>query len=405
MKVVFVSNYINHHQMPFCNEMARILGGDFSFVEVSPMDEERIKMGWNSEKLPYVHRIYEEEELSKRLIRKSDIMLLGWIGDDKNSPAYIETRKRLMQKKPSIRISERIYREGRWKMFSPRGLMAKYDEHIRFRKENVHLLCAGAYVSGDFKAIGAYPHKMYKWGYFPPFTEYSGQQIDSMLYRDGKKINICFAGRLIRLKHPELVVKAAKTLKEKGIDFCLHIVGDGNRRSELEKLIADSGLYENVIMHGALPPSEVRQVMEMSHIMVFSSNYLEGWGAVVNEAMNSLCAVVASSEAGAVPFLIRENENGMTFDNCSLSDLTDALYSLCTDPEKIRHLQLNAYETIRDKWNANIAAKRLISFCEYVLNNGSEKGYDFPLDGPLSRAEVLRPAGFLRSLSEDNHLE
>ena len=45
MKVVFVSNYINHHQIPFCNAMREQLSEDFFFVQTEPMAEERIKMG------------------------------------------------------------------------------------------------------------------------------------------------------------------------------------------------------------------------------------------------------------------------------------------------------------------------------------------------------------------------
>ena len=32
MKFVFASNYLNHHQRPFCDEMYRVLGENFSFI-------------------------------------------------------------------------------------------------------------------------------------------------------------------------------------------------------------------------------------------------------------------------------------------------------------------------------------------------------------------------------------
>ncbi len=407
MKVVFVSNYINHHQMPFCEEMVKLLGDDFAFVQVSPMEEKRIKMGWGNEAgtLKYVHIMYEEEELCKKLIEDSDIMLLGWIGDDKESTAHKVTTKRLSSGKPVIRISERIYREGRWKMFSPRGLMAKYEEHIKYRKDNVFMLCAGAYVSGDFKALGAYPDKMFKWGYFPPLRTYKDDEKQSMLYKNGEKIEICFAGRLIKLKHPELIIQAGEFLKNSGVNMQIHIAGDGDMRGEIEDLIKKKNLTNEVKMYGAVSPEKVRDIMEKSHIMVFSSNYLEGWGAVVNEAMNSMCAVVASREAGAVPYLINDNENGLTFDKCSGSELSKELLYLCQNPDVIRDMQKNAYDTIADTWNAQIAANRLLSFCTYILKTGSADRYNFPAEGPMSRAKILKPAGFLRSLSEDNHLE
>ena len=50
---------------------------------------------------------------------------------------------------------------------------AAVQEHIRYRKQNVYLLCAGAYTASDFHMIGAYPGKMFRWGYFPETRIYS----------------------------------------------------------------------------------------------------------------------------------------------------------------------------------------------------------------------------------------
>ena len=42
-KIAFVSNYINHHQIPFCDSMYRLLEGAFTFVQTERMErsEER----------------------------------------------------------------------------------------------------------------------------------------------------------------------------------------------------------------------------------------------------------------------------------------------------------------------------------------------------------------------------
>ena len=47
--MAFVSNYINHHQIPFCNAMNRLLQGNFLFIQTEPMEEQRIQMGWHEE--------------------------------------------------------------------------------------------------------------------------------------------------------------------------------------------------------------------------------------------------------------------------------------------------------------------------------------------------------------------
>lgn len=54
MKLIFVSNYFNHHQLPFCDALYELLEGDFCFLQTQPMEEERVKMGWQAEERPYV---------------------------------------------------------------------------------------------------------------------------------------------------------------------------------------------------------------------------------------------------------------------------------------------------------------------------------------------------------------
>ena len=64
MTITFLSNYINHHQIPFCRALIKLLAEDFCFVQAMPMEQERIDMGWQVGKQDssYVHLLYEEEE-------------------------------------------------------------------------------------------------------------------------------------------------------------------------------------------------------------------------------------------------------------------------------------------------------------------------------------------------------
>ena len=80
MTITFISNYINHHQIPFSNACYKQLGDGFHFIQTQPMEQERIDMGWNAESvsLPYVVCLYEAEERCRKLILESDILLAGW---------------------------------------------------------------------------------------------------------------------------------------------------------------------------------------------------------------------------------------------------------------------------------------------------------------------------------------
>ena len=62
--------------------------------------------------------------------------------------------------------------------------------------------------------------------------------------------------------------------------------------------------------------------MEKSSIYLFTSNFDEGWGAVLNESMNSACAVISSHAAGATPFLISHNINGLLYTSGDVDELT-----------------------------------------------------------------------------------
>ena len=83
------------------------------------------------------------------------------------------------------------------------------------------------------------------------------------------------------------------------------MAGSGELEERVRGQVREKGLEDMFTFYGYTEPARVREIMEKCHVHLFTSNHLEGWGAVVNEAMNSGCAVVANAEAGAVPFLRR----------------------------------------------------------------------------------------------------
>lgn len=387
MKLTIVSNYINHHQIPMSNELYKRLGRDFAFVQTSPMEEDRVKMGWGDEvrSVPYLKLFYEECERCVRLIMDSDIVVFGGVEDEN----YIKPR--LNAGRIVIRASERLYREGQWKSISPRGRKKKYEDHTRYADAQVYLLCHGAYVASDFEIVHAYPGKKFVWGYFPEAGVYD---LDRLFFRklhydqEGKpEVRLLWAGRFMKLKHPEYAIKAARHLKKQGISFHLDMVGGGELDENLRTLVERYRLGEQVTFHGFLPPKSVRRCMEEADIFMFTSNYLEGWGAVLNESMNSACAVVAGHGIGAVPFLVRHGKNGLVYRTGNYKEFQEQVLRLCTDRGLCRQLGTNAYRTIVNEWNPGTAAERLYRFCEGLLDGKVQP----EKEGPLSLAPVIAP--------------
>ena len=383
MKLTFVSNYINHHQIPVSNELYAKLKDDYTFIQTEPMEEERIKMGWGGDfdSLPYLKKYYENEELCKKLIAESDVVIFGGCDDE----SYISDR--LEEGKPIVRYSERLYKEGQWKWISPRGLKKKYHDHTRHSDSKVYLLCAGAYVADDFNIIRAYKGKRFKWGYFPEFIEYTDderkQRRDDR--RSHESLQILWVGRLIDWKHPESVIRLAQVLKSKNIAFEITVIGDGDMREDIESRIDKSDLKDSIKMVGSKSPEEVREYMNQSDIFLFTSDYKEGWGAVLNEAMNAGCAIVASHAAGAVPTLIKHRQNGLIFPSKDFDKMSSLVEELSKDQKWRLSLGENAYETIENEWNHKEAANRLYNLCNQILN-GRVEPYR---TGPVSEARVI----------------
>ncbi len=391
MKMVFLSNYMNHHQKPLSDALYRLTDGNYCFIQTEPIEQERLEMGWaeQSETLPYLCKYYEDEKNCDRMIFDCDVLLLGWTGREELAA------ERLAAGKLTLRVSERLYKEGRWRAFSPRGLAAKYKEHTRYRKAPVYLLCAGAYTAWDFSFFHAYPKKMFRWGYFPEARTYTEEELFAK--KPEGTFHIAWTGRFIPEKHPEYMIPLACHLRAAGLPFQIHMVGGGALEEKILQQAAAENLSDYITFHGVQSPEGVRDILEGCHIHLCTSTAWEGWGAVVNEGMNSGCVEIANVEVGAAPYLIRQGVNGFVYAGDSYGSLRDLVMEVCTHWENYRHIGHAAYETIVREWNADVAAQRLVDFSENLLA-GNVQPYE---EGILSPAPAESPRRTYRRLCKE----
>lgn len=379
MKVAFYSNFLNDHQIPFCDEMVKLIGIDFCFVATEPMSDERLQLGFKNanDSYPYVVKTYEDNDSYQKAIKNgidSDVVIIGSAPD-------IFIKERLKQNKITFRYCERYFKRGKWRILDPRVMLSRWRQDIRYRNNNLYMLCASAYTAPDCRFIFSYPHKMYKWGYFP---EVKKLDVDKLMEtRSTKFISILWVGRLIKWKHPEISILVAEKLKNNGYKFNLKIIGSGELDDKLRQMIKDKSLNNCVEMIGSIPPEQIREQMERSNIFLFTSDRQEGWGAVLNESMSSGCAVVANKAIGSVPFLIRDGENGFMYDMHKKDDLYNKIEILVKNKSLREKMSKNACMTMQNIWCAEIAAERLIKLFEGVLN-GKPPEFD---SGPCSKAE------------------
>lgn len=379
MTITFVSNILSHWQKALSDELYSILGSNYKFVATQAINQERKKMKWKELKAPYLINLYSEgkvKEEIKDLMIESDVVIFG-------SASYSIIKERKRKNKLIIGYAERILKKGEgFFYFFPRYL--KYHM-IYSNKRKMYLLCSSAFTAYDFEKFGLLQGRRYKWGYFPNIVRH--EDVDKLLEKKEKN-SIVWAGRFVKWKHPEYAIEMARKLKNSYIDFKLYIVGDGENhiKEYLKKEIVLNGLSDNVILHGAMPPEQVRQVMENSEIFIFTSDRNEGWGVVLNEALNSCCAVVASNMIGSVPWLLEREDSGMVFDSGNINMLFSNVSYLLEHGNERKQMAKNGYLIIEKMWNPQVAAKRLIQLSHNLLENDYRECYEY---GICSRADVI----------------
>jgi len=384
MKFVILNQGIGPHQAAFADEVFKILGNNFVFIEFGGKklqygSADNIIQGVDYYKeRPYILRMNESDDNRKRaieLIEKADALRTG------GEPLEM-TRQRIIDGKLTFRSSERIFKMPIWR-YRPNYLWYLYKMFALPSNPNYRFLCQSAYLSQDLKPFVDIERKCYKFAYF---TQIPQLKIDDVI-RNKKhdKIQIVYCSRFIDWKHPELAIALAENLLKSGRpNFEIKMIGANTTPlwKEMKSLIEKKSLQNHVILTGGISNTEVLSTMRGSNIFIFTSDRNEGWGAVLNEAMGTGCACVASHEIGSVPYLLRHQENGLIFESRSVDSLFENVIKLYDNPTLCEQYGKRAYETITTDWSAKLAAERLVSLSESILLG---KEIEFT-DGPCSKA-------------------
>lgn len=156
-----------------------------------------------------------------------------------------------------------------------------------------------------------------------------------------EKLKITIIGTIQEGKGQLDVVKAVKLLKDKNINFELHIAGrkTGEYYNEICKYILENNLNKEVIFDGFIKDvNKYRKEFDIG--IVASSN--EAFGRVTIEGMLSGLAMIGANCAGTKE-LIEDNANGLLYKLHDEYDLAEKIIMLNNDREKLKKISNNGF--------------------------------------------------------------
>lgn len=167
-------------------------------------------------------------------------------------------------------------------------------------------------------------------------------------------------GRLCEQKGQMLMLKALAALKSKGVEFELHLVGDGELRAEVEAFVKQEGLDENVHLLGWQSSEQIVDLLDQSTALLLPS-FAEGLPVVIMEAYARSRPVLSTYIAG-IPELVDE-DSGWLVPAGNVSLLSEKIQSVIDTPiSQLELLGRNGREKVVLRHSSDVEAEKLLRF-------------------------------------------
>lgn len=160
-----------------------------------------------------------------------------------------------------------------------------------------------------------------------PDEEFSPDRAEPIQVLPDDRLQILFAARLVAQKDPLLMLEVASALRDRGVSFQIHVVGEGDLEDEIRARIADGDLGEQVLLH---PPTPGLQRWYAACDVLLMTSEFEGIPCVVFEAMAMGLPIVAP-DLPAIGELLGETDDPLVSPRDSVGGYVSALSHLAED--------------------------------------------------------------------------
>lgn len=141
---------------------------------------------------------------------------------------------------------------------------------------------------------------------------------------------VTFAGRLVREKGVDILIRAFRQVRDTLPDVRLLIAGSGPEEKALRALVAALGLDQSVELHGQLAEMALNTLLLRAWVHAVPSRWAEPFGLTATESMMRGSAVVAS-QVGGLTESVEHGISGMHVPPGDVPALAHAIHSIVSN--------------------------------------------------------------------------
>ncbi len=197
------------------------------------------------------------------------------------------------------------------------------------------------------------------------FTQSSTQDIRLLKNNLGiqeKALIVGTAGRLVPIKGPEYLIKAAEKILQIHKNIFFLFAGDGYLKEDLAALAQDLGIEKNILFLGW--KDNAAEIISLYDIFVLPS-LNEGMGRVLVEAM-ALGKPIVASNIGGIPDLIFHGKNGFLVPPQKPDELAQYIQFLLED-KNIRKMMGQEGKELAQHFSAEQMVQKIESLYNHLL--------------------------------------
>lgn len=172
---------------------------------------------------------------------------------------------------------------------------------------------------------------------------------------------ILYFGRLEKHKGVKTLIKAMKDVK----DFKLYLIGSGNYRIELDKIVKKDNV-RNVEFFGFVKREQLVKLIKNSLFTVLPSEWYENCPMTILESF-ALGKPVIGANIGGIPELVNHGSTGLLFETGNVKDLAEKISYLLENRNLVVEMGKNARKKVERNYNEEIHYRKLINAYEYII--------------------------------------